>query len=161
MHQLTSKGALFEWGQEHTVSFESLKQKLVTAPVLAYSRYDRDFTLKTNASALGLGAVVQDDGRLHPVSYTSCALSAPEKNYLITQLETLSVVWAVSHFHHHLYGHVVTVITDHTAVKAVLESPSPTGKRTRWWTRVYGRGMRELRIVYRAGRGNVSVDAPS
>ena len=140
------------------MSFESLKQKLVGVPILAYPKYDRDFTLETDASALRLGAVlsqVQDDDHLHPVTYASRALSAPEKNYSITELETLAVVWAVSHFHHHLYGHVVTVVTDHTAVTAVLETPSLTRKHVRWWTRVYGRGVKELCIVYRAGKENV------
>lgn len=163
LHQLTCKGAPFDWSQKH-IAFEMLKQKLVTSPVLAYPRYDRDFTLETDASVLGLGAVlshVQDDGCLHPISYASHALSPPEKNYSITELETLAVVWALSHFHHLLYGHAVTVVTDHTAVKAVLETPSPSGKHARWWTRVYGRGLKELRIVYRAGRENVSADALS
>ena len=55
----------------------------------------------------------------------------------------------------------MTVITDHSAVKQVLESPHPTGKHTRWWTRVYGRGIRSVNIVYRAGRENAGADALS
>ena len=168
LHRLTCKGTLFEWGQEwgqeQTTAFGTLKQKLVTAPVLSYPRYDRDFTLEADVSVLGLGAVlnqVQDNGRQHPVSYTSRALSVPEKNYSIIELETLAVVWAMSHYYHHLYGQKVTVITDHTAMKVVLETPSLTGKHARWWTKVYGQGVRELRIVYRAGRENISADALS
>ena len=46
----------------------------------------------------------------------------------ITDLETLAVVWAVSHFHAYLYGHDVEVRTNHSAVKAVLSTPSPNGK---------------------------------
>lgn len=55
-----------------------------------------------------------------------------EKNYGITEVETLAVVWAISHFHHFLYGKRVTVFTDHNAVKTVLETPNPTGKHACW-----------------------------
>lgn len=84
--------------------------------------------LGTDASASGLGAVLsqeQEDGRLHPVAYASRALSPQEKRYAITELETLAVVWALSHFNAYLYGHDVVVYTDHSAVKAVLETPNP------------------------------------
>lgn len=101
------------------------------------------------------------EGKLHPVAYASRALNSPEKNYSVTELETLAVVWAVTHFHSYLYGNRVNVITDHAAVKAVLETPNPTGKHARWCTRVYGRGVREVCITYRAGRENTAADALS
>ena len=71
------------------------------------------------------------------------------------------MVWAISHFHHYLYGNVVTIYTDHTAVKAVLEMPNPTGKHARWWSRVYRRGVKQVRIVYRASKENKNSDALS
>ena len=76
-------------------------------------------------------------------------------------LETLAVVWAISHFHYYLYGHCVTVYTDHSAVKAVLETASPSGRHAHWWTRVFGRGVKEVTIVYRPGKDNVLADALS
>ena len=164
LHQLTHKDVAFAWTQDCKEAFDTLKLKLTTAPVLAYPRFDSDFILETDASILGLGAVlsqVQDDAKPHPISYASRALSNSEKNYAITELETLAVVWAISHYHHHLYGHCVTVLTDHSAVKAVLETSNPTGKHARWWTKVYGRGVKEVRIIYRAGRENASADALS
>ena len=79
---------------------------------------------------LGLGVVLSQkkDGLLHPVSYASRSLSSPQKNYSISELETLAVVWAIQHYRAYLYGHEVTVVTDHSAVKAILETPSPSGK---------------------------------
>ena len=85
-----------------------------------------EFTLDTDASILGLGVVLsqkQADGRLHPVAYASRALNPTEKNYSMTELEMLAVVWGITHFHSYLYGGDVTVITDHSAVKPVLEAP--------------------------------------
>ena len=68
---------------------------------------------------------------------------------------------AVSHFHHLLYGSTVTILTDHAAVKAVLECPNPTAKYARWWTRVYSRGIKQVKLCYRAGKENKGADALS
>ena len=96
---------------------------------------------------------------MHPVAYASRALSAPEKNYSITELETLAVVWSIQHFRAYLYGHHVTVVTDHSAVRAVLETPSPSGKHARWW-KVFGSGVGQVKIVYCPGRENDKVTEP-
>ena len=120
--------------------------------------------METDASINGLGAVLQqkqDDSKLHPVAYASRSLTDAERNYSITELEVLAVVWALTRFHSYLYGQSVTVVTDHTAVKAVLETPNPSAKHARWWTRVYGTGLKDVRIVYRPGRLNATADALS
>jgi len=70
----------------------------------------------------------------------------------------VAVVWAVSHFHAYLYGHDAEVRTDHSAVKAVLGTPSPSGKHARWWTKVYSSGVGKVTITHRAGRENSSAD---
>ena len=164
LHKLTRKDTEFHWTSECQDAFEELKQKLTTAPVLAYPSFDKDFILETDASIQGIGAVlskVQDDGLIHPVAYASHSLSKPEANYSITELETSAVVWAVTYFHSYLYGHFVTVFTDHAAVKAVLKTPNPSGKHVRWWSKVYGRGVKEVKIMYRSGKVNLNADALS
>ena len=50
-------------------------------------------------------------------------------------------------------------VTDHSAVKAVLETASPSGHHARWWTRVFSRGVKEVTIVYHPGKDNVLADA--
>ena len=74
--------------------------------------------METEALVNKLGAVlshqIQEDKRLHPIAFASQVLTPAER---ITDLETLAVVGAVSHFHYYLYGHRVTIITDHSAVK--------------------------------------------
>ena len=86
-------------------------------------------------------AQFQQDGYCHPVAYASRSLTAAERNYGITELETLGVVWAVTHFHSYLYSQEVTVFTDHSAVKSILNAPNPSGKHAHWWTKVYGSGI--------------------
>ena len=164
LHELTKKGVPFKWTEACQIAFDQLKDKLVEAPILAYPNFNKEFTLETDASVCGLGAILsqfQEDKRLHPVAYASRALSDQEKRYAITELETLAVVWAMSHFYCYLYGHDVTVLTDHSAVKAVLCNPGGSSKHARWWTRVYGAGIRNVNIIYRAGRDNANADALS
>ena len=86
-------------------------------------------------------------------------LNLAKKNYSVTELETLAIVWAITHFHSYLYGGDVTVLTDYSAVKSMLEASNPIGKYARWWTRVYG--IKSFTIVHRAGRENASADALS
>ena len=164
LHRLACKNTEFDWSDECQSAFERLKELLVTSPILAYPNFQRDFLLETDASQQGLGAVlsqVQSDNRSHPIAYASRGLTPAEKNYGITDLETLAVVWSISHFHYYLYGHKVTVYTDHSAVKSVLEMSSSSGRHAPWWTRVYGRGIKEVNVVFRAGKENVAADALS
>ena len=164
LYHLTAKNVPFLWSAECESAFIALKTSLVTPPVLAYPCFSKDFTLETDASIQGLGAVLsqkQEDGKLHPVAYASRSLNQAERNYSVTELETLAVVWGITHFHSYVYGKSVTVLTDHSAVKSVLETSNPSGKHARWWTRVYGTGVGSVKIVYRAGRENASADALS
>ena len=164
LHQMTRKGVHFRWNSECQQAFETLKHLLTSAPVLAYPRVEDPFVLETDASILGLGAILsqhQPDGTVHPVAYASRSLNQAERNYGITELETLAVVWAVTHFRAYLYGNRVKVYTDHSAVKAVLLAPNPSGKHARWWTRVYGSGIQEVDIVYRPGKRSANADALS
>lgn len=116
LHHLLTKGITFNWTLECQQAFEDLKDKLVNSPVLAYPDFNKSFVLETDASIRGLGAVLsqkQSDGKFHPVAYVSRSLAITEERYFITALETLAVVWAISHFQYYLYGHDVTVLTDH------------------------------------------------
>ena len=98
---------------------------------------------------------------MHPIAFASRALAAAEKNYGITDLETLGVVWAISHFHYYLYGHCATVYTDHSAVKAAVETASPSGLHAYWCTRVFSSGVKQVTILHQAGWVNVVADALS
>ena len=95
------------------------------------------------------------------MAYASRSLSLAERNYGISELETLAVVWAITHFRRYVYGNDVAVFTDHSAVRAILETPNPNGKHVRWWTKVYGCGARSVKIHYRQGRENDNADALS
>ena len=72
LHALTRKDAVFDWNSDCQSAFEELKERLTKAPVLAYPQLDKAFQLETDASGLGVGAVlsqVQEDGKNHPIAY--------------------------------------------------------------------------------------------
>ena len=164
LHRLTRKDVEFTWDEDCQQAFELLKTTLVKAPILVYPNFERSFVVETDASICGLGAILsqeQSDGQLHPIAYGSRVLSVPQRNYGITELETLAVVWALTHFLAYVYGHEVTVVTDHSAVKSILEKPNLSGKHARWWLKVYGSGVKKIDIRYRPGRENAGADALS
>ena len=80
-------------------AFDILKMKCMTAPVLAFTDFEKPFLLKTDASSLGLRAMLsqkQDDGKFHPVTYASRELKGGEGKYHSSKLEFLALKWAVT-----------------------------------------------------------------
>ena len=91
LHALTRKNAQFQWTTKCQEAFEKLKQLLTTAPVLSCPQFgpDSEFTLETDASTCGLGAVLgqkQEDSNVHPIAYASRCLQPHETRYAITEL---------------------------------------------------------------------------
>ena len=85
--------------EEALTAFRMLKEKCVTAPVLAYADLEKPFLLETDASAEGLGTILQqklDDGKYHPVAYANRTLHSSEKHYHSSKLEFLALKWAVT-----------------------------------------------------------------
>ena len=161
LYNLTRKDMAFNWTTECNKAFNDLKSRLTKAPVLAYPQFGREFLLETDASGVGLGAVLsqtQDGKTIRPITFASRTLQPHERNYGISELEALGVAWAVKYFRHYIYGHRCIVYTDHEALKALLNTPQPSGKLARW-----GMVLQELdlQIEYRPGNTNARVDALS
>ena len=131
-HALTQKCVPFAWTPECAEAFMALKDHLVHAPVLAYPRFDSsasEFQLQTDASAVGLGAVLEQDG--HVVAYGSRSLTAPEQQYSVIQKECLAVVYALKQFRHYLLGRHFQLLTDHAPLQW-LSAQKMEGMLCRW-----------------------------
>ena len=92
LYQLTRKDEPFVWSDTCEDAFNQLKTSLTVAPVLAYPHFGRDFLLETDASGMGLGAVLsqeQEDRSIRPIEFASRTLQPHEKNYGISELEAL------------------------------------------------------------------------
>lgn len=114
--KLLKKSAQFEWGAEQEEAFKTLKEGITTKLVLAFSDFCKPFCLHTDATGVGLGAVVaqQDDiGRLRLIVYASKAPNDEEKKYNVTHQEALAIAWIIKHLRTLIFGYLTNVCTDH------------------------------------------------
>ncbi|KAL4010684.1 hypothetical protein IC575_027695 [Cucumis melo] len=98
--QLTRKGTPFVWSPACESSFQELKQKLVTAPVLTVPDGSGSFVIYSDASKKGLGGVLMQQGKV--VAYASRQLKNHERNYPTHDLELAAVVFALKIWRHYL-----------------------------------------------------------
>ena len=134
LHRLLQKDAKFEWNQSCQNSFESLKEQLISSPILGFPDTDKDYVLYTDASDVGIGAVLtqeDENGTERVISFASKAFSGSEKNWTTTEKEAFAVVWALQYFHPYVYGRHVTVFTDHRALQWLKAMKHPNGKLAR------------------------------
>ncbi|GJY99984.1 putative reverse transcriptase domain-containing protein, partial [Tanacetum coccineum] len=96
---LTQKSKTFDWGKEQERAFQTLKDKLCNAPVLALPDGSEDFVVYCNASGLGLGCVLMQRGKV--IAYASRQLKIHEKNYTTYDLELGAVVFTLKIWRHY------------------------------------------------------------
>ncbi|GJY23724.1 putative reverse transcriptase domain-containing protein [Tanacetum coccineum] len=99
---LTQMSKTFEWGEEQELAFQTLKDKLCNAPVLALPEGSEDFVVYCDASRIGLGCVLMQRGKV--IAYASRQLKIHENNYTTHDLELGAVVFALKIWRHYLYG---------------------------------------------------------
>ncbi|CAF4423188.1 unnamed protein product [Rotaria socialis] len=126
----------FIWGDEQRQAVQQLKM-IITGPelVLEFPDPDLPFTLSTDASRLGLGAVLKQmtrDGKLKIIYYLSRVLSKSESRYSTTELEALAMIWAVVKLRSYLLGKDFTVETDHCPLCQFHKKKSRNGRLGRW-----------------------------
>ncbi|GJS59194.1 putative reverse transcriptase domain-containing protein [Tanacetum coccineum] len=102
MTKLTQKKVKFEWGDKQETTFQLLKQKLCSAPILALPEGIEDFIVYCDASIKGLGAVLMQREKV--IAYASRQLKINQKNYTTYDLELRAVVFALKIWRHYLYG---------------------------------------------------------
>jgi len=158
LYNLTNKGTFFVWDQFCELAFKQLKDALLCAPILKYPDFSstaKPFQLYTDASATGIGAVLEQSG--HVVAYASRALSTSEQNYSVIQKECLAVVHALKQFRHYLLGRHFSIITDHAPLQW-LSAQKMEGLLARWALAIQ---EYDFTITYRKGQDNGNADALS
>ena len=145
-------------GPKSAEAFTTLKNCLLQAPVLIYPRFTSNastFVLQTDASAVGLGAVLKQDG--HVVAYASRSLTTPEQQYSVIQRECLAVIYALKQFRHYLLGRYFKIVTDHAPLQW-LSAQKMEGMLCRWALAIQ---EYDFSIMYRKGSLNNNADALS
>ena len=159
--KLTRHGEPFVMGPEQEAAFESLKLKLVTAPVLCHPNFDKPFLIYTDASGYGVGALlkqVDDEGRERVVAYASRTLQPLEMKYPTTHKECLAIIFGIEQFRYYVSGRKFSVVTDHHSLCYLMKVRKPYGRLTHWALRLQ---EYDFDIVYKPGVSHKDADALS
>eukprot|EP00731_Ephydatia_muelleri_P034946 Em0087g15a len=161
LHRLTEKNTDFKWTVECQLAFDVLRACLSSPPVLSYPDYSRRFVLDTDASDIGIGAVLsQEDatGSEVVIAYASRTLSRPEQRYCVTRKELLAAVEFVHHFRQYLLGREFTLRTDHSSLVWLRNFKEPEGQLARWLEKLQ---EYSFSVVHRQGTKHGNADALS
>ena len=133
LDEVTGKNVQCSWNDGRQNSFDKLKTALLNPPVLKPADTSRPFEVYTDASDLAIGAVLMqsDDEGNHAIADASRKLTAAEKNYTITERETLTVVFALKSWRLYLYKHFEN-FTDNQAVVYLRSTLHMSKREARW-----------------------------
>ncbi|GFU87870.1 retrovirus-related Pol polyprotein from transposon 17.6 [Trichonephila clavipes] len=157
LSSLTKKKVQWHWGPEQQESFETLKMRLMTPPILKQADGSKPFTIRTDASSYELGAVLlQGSGPdEHVIEYASRLMIPAERNYSTIEREALAVVWALEKFRDYVENQQIFLASDHQPLKWLLSIKSPSGHLARWALKIQSFN---LKIDYTPGKANVVAD---
>ena len=153
---LTRKGTpnVVKWGNAQELAFQTLKSHLQSEPILTLPDDRKPFVLATDASDIGIGAVLMQerDNMNHPVCYASRKLLPRERAFSVIERECLALVWAISKFHTYLYGREFILETDHHPLSYLAKAKVNNNRVMRW-----ALSLQPYRFIIRAVKGSENV----
>lgn len=153
---LLTKGTQFLWTSETQTAFQTLKKALISAPVLALPNFSITFIIETDASAKGIGAVLQQQG--HPIAYVSKALGPKAQGLSTYEKEYLAILMAVEHWYHYLQSSTFIILTDQKSLTHLDDQRLTTPWQHKAITKLMGLNYK---IIYKKGANNKVADALS
>lgn len=161
--RLTRKDIPFKWEMEQEKSFQELRKRFTTAPILTTFDPEKTITVETDASDYAVGACLSQpdqDKKLHPVAFYSRTMSPAELNYDIHDKELLAIITAFQQWRVYLEGpkHQVTVLTDHKNLTYFTSTKVLNRRQVRWAEEL---AKFNYRIAYQKGSENNRADALS
>jgi hypothetical protein len=130
MTELLEKDKKFEWTLACEASFQELKKRLTTAPILVMPDMEKSFSIYCDASGQRLGCVLMQDG--HVVAYPSRQLRKHEAHYPTHDFELAAVVHALKIWGHYLMGKRCELYTDHKSLKYIFTQSNLNLRQRRW-----------------------------
>lgn len=153
--------AIPEIREEAEVAFYTLITAITSPPVLAIPRRGLRYSLDTDASKYQVGCALfqtQEGGERRPIGFWSRTLTAPEKNYSVSEQECLSVIYGITTCRPYLVGEDFDLYTDHNCLRWLMEIVDPSGRLMRWRLRL---SEYQFTIHHKKGYLNTQADAVS
>nr|GEV41699.1 putative reverse transcriptase domain-containing protein [Tanacetum cinerariifolium] len=144
------KKVIFEWGDKQEAAFQTLKNKLCSAPILVLPQGAKNLIVYCDVPYKGVGAVLMQNEKV--IAYASRQLKIHEKNYTTHDLELGAVVFALKIWKHYLYGTKCTVFTDHKSLQHILNQKE-LNIRQRHWLELLSNY--DYEIIYHPGKANI------
>ena len=160
LYELTRKDVPFVWDERRRHSFDTLKARLCSDPVLAAPAVEGDFVLDVDASTFGAGAILHQyhDGILRVIGHASRQFNGAERSYCTTRQELAAVVFGLKRFRKYLLGRRVLVRSYHAALTYLRHTMEPVGQQARWLDFVE---QFDVTVQHRSGSANRAADALS
>lgn len=157
---LLKKNVKYVWTEECENSFQALRESLLAAPILSCPDFECPFEIQTDASDVGVGAVLlqRREGVEYVIAFTSRTLNRAERNYTVTEKECLAVLVACEKFRMYVEGSHFTVVSDHHSLVWLRNFVNPSGRIARWITRL---SQYHFDLVHRKGKFMTVPDALS
>ncbi len=134
--------------------------RLTSSPVLIFPDYSKEFMLRTNSSHIGLGGILMQErnGEPQPIAYASRLCTAAERNYSITERDTLAVIYCLEHFRDMVLGYKTRLWTDHMTIENLFKQKNLTRRLARWFVTLQNY---DVTFEYIPGKKNIAADALS
>ena len=156
LRRLQKHDTVWAWESEQQTAFEKIKTVLTILQVLTFFDKDKYHIIQTDASKIGLGTVLLQEGQ--PIVFASRALTDTERRYSNIESELLGVVFGLKRLHHYTFGKSITVETDHQPLTSILKKTiamsSPRLQRLLLRLAQY-----DVNIEYLRGKENIIADA--
>nr|GEU53062.1 putative reverse transcriptase domain-containing protein [Tanacetum cinerariifolium] len=153
---LTQNDKKFEWGDEQGIAFQTLKDMVCDALILALPKGTNDFVGYCDASNQSFGCVLMQRNKV--IAYVFRQLKIYEKNYTTYDLELAAVVFALKTWRQYMYGTKSVIYTDHKILQHIFNQKE-LNMRQRRWIKLFS--DYDCKIRYHPGKANVVVDALS